>query len=332
LTDSKYYARSRFTKKTTKLFKLNDIDRNLSMILANFHFLKYITPLNASYWKNLYIQGEPLRIKPDFVYREANIDFQNLHKKLSIIIPEDDISVLLARKANELKLFLELIKARNSPVFLEISKQIYGSSDEELLKHAKNWLKLTSGNPSTFHFNSKVLKEKLEEEIQKMNIDVKVKLRKFLSSKAAAGVNTIGLKANAMFSHEDFVRILAHEVETHILRTLNGMNQNLKSVFYYGFPRAASQTGGYLKTEEGLALFQEERSGILSAKRKRIIAARVLSIYLMDRENLDFNEIFDILTREHKFSASIAFEICERTFRAGGFTKDQIYLKGYLQE
>ena len=73
----------------------------------------------------------------------------------------------------------------------------------------------------------------------------------------------------------------------------------------------------------------EEKSGVLTRKRKRIIAARVLAIYLMDAEELNFNEVFEILTKTHKFSPNTAYDICIRTFRAGGYTKDHIYFRGY---
>ena len=49
----------------------------------------------------------------------------------------------------------------------------------------------------------------------------------------------------------------------------------------------------------------------------------------MDVEELNFNEVFEILTRTHHFSANTAYDICIRTFRAGGYTKDHIYFRGY---
>jgi len=329
VSDTRIYKRAWLFKRKTDVKRWFALDNALCQILNNLYLLRYITPLNAEYWKKRYLAGEPLSSNPQFVYRDEEIKFTELKNKLNFIKPEDEVSMLLFKKAREAKLFFELIEARNSSVFRDISRRIYGSVDNTLLQKAYEWLKLPVGSPTRFHYDVIAAKEKLEKELASRNLNVAVKLRKYLTSKAAAGIDTIGLKASASFSDEDFKRIIAHEVETHILRKQNGLQQPLKSLFFHGFPRTPDSPGGYLKTDEGLALFSEEVSGILTSKRKRIIAARVLAIYLMDRQGLNFNEVFEILVREHNFKPATAFDVCERTFRAGGFTKDQIYLRGY---
>jgi len=205
LDTNKSYKPKKYSRRTTKIYQLIDIDRMLCSLFGSFRFLKYITPLNADYWKKLYIQKGTQNLQPNFVYREAEIDFKHLRSCLSMIIPEDDTTLLLSLKAREMMLFLNLIECRNSSEFTEISKYIYGTVDDELLSLAKNWLELADEKQTEFHYNSKQVKYKLEAEIKTRKLNVKVKLRKHLSSKAAAGVKTIGLQANARFSYEDFL-------------------------------------------------------------------------------------------------------------------------------
>ncbi len=304
-------------------------DRILCLILSNIKILRFINPINSNDYKQKYMKGDIPSKCPEFKYREINFDISAVKGSLTTLKPVDDKTLVLYRKAIEILHKLEMLEARGTLTFREISRLLYGSVNINDVRKISNWLNVEDENPTEIHYDALAMKKKLDIEILKINLEVKVILRQFQTSKAAAGFNTLGLKARGMYNYEDFTRIIAHEIETHIYRNHNGIQQGLKSLFFHGFPRSDAYVGGYLVTEEGLALMMEEKAGVLSQKRKRIIAGRVLAIYLMDIEELNFNEVFEILTKTHKFSPNTAYDICIRTFRAGGYTKDHIYFRGY---
>ena len=67
---------------------------------------------------------------------------------------------------------------------------------------------------------------------------------------------TIYVDQNAIFSKLALDRLAKHEIGTHVLRHENGSLSNIL-LLRYGFPN-------YLETEEGLAIYSEESTGLLS--------------------------------------------------------------------
>ena len=57
------------------------------------------------------------------------------------------------------------------------------------------------------------------------------------------------------------------------------------------------------------------------------LAARVVAVHCLS-EGADFVETFRDLTREAGLSPTAAFDVAMRVHRAGGLTKDVIYLRG----
>jgi len=117
-----------------------------------------------------------------------------------------------------------------------------------------------------------------------------------------------------------------HEIGTHILCAENGLLQPYK-IFYYG-------TSNYLKSEEGLAAFNEDRFGVLSTNALRNYAGRVLAAHHVLKKS--FTEVVDEL--KAYFPTKTAYRLtqaakrgCGNTAQPGGCTKGQVYLKGYLE-
>lgn len=135
----------------------------------------------------------------------------------------------------------------------------------------------------------------------------------------------VKIKASAKFSSIEIERLIVHEIDTHILRAENAKKQPYL-LFQYGFPK-------YLKTEEGLAILSEEKHGLLSQYDKEKYAMRVLAAdYTCEHS---FYELFSYLHQKLDFDD--AFNMALRTKRglvdssqSGGYTKDQVYLDGYV--
>lgn len=136
----------------------------------------------------------------------------------------------------------------------------------------------------------------------------------------------IKIKKSESFSQKDAKRLIAHEISVHVLRNENGKQQEDK-LFSYGFP-------DYLQTEEGLAITSEKKNGLLGNDDLRRYCSRVVASYYCRNE--DFFDLFSRIYQDHSFDE--AFSIVSRIKRGlidtsfnGGYTKDQIYLSGFLE-
>jgi hypothetical protein len=136
----------------------------------------------------------------------------------------------------------------------------------------------------------------------------------------------LDLKKRERFSHDYLQRLIVHEVGAHILRCENGKLQELK-LFKNGL-------GKYLETEEGIAAHNEYRSGLMTNSIIRNYAGRVLAINYATKHS--FKKTYTYLTKN--FSKKTAFKLTLRAKRGihdsskkGAYTKDVVYLKGFLK-
>src|SRR5690606_3475050 len=116
--------------------------------------------------------------------------------------------------------------------------------------------------------------------------------------------------------------LLAHEVGTHLLTFYNGKCQ----------PLALMSTGlaGNEQLQEGLAVLSEYLAGGLTMHRLKLLAARVIAVHHL-LSGGDFVEVFREMRHVLNLRAREAFFVTLRVFRAGGFTKDAIYLRGLVE-
>jgi hypothetical protein len=138
----------------------------------------------------------------------------------------------------------------------------------------------------------------------------------------------VSIRGDATYTLEDLKRLVVHEVDTHVLRAVNGYSQPY-SIF------AVGAVPSYLMTEEGLAVVNEERMGYVDVPRTRLFAGRVLAATRALRGS--FREVYGEL-RDYGFSHDEAWVTTRRVKRGlgdtaapGGFIKDHLYLWGRLQ-
>lgn len=139
-----------------------------------------------------------------------------------------------------------------------------------------------------------------------------------------ASLNEIKINAFKRFSKTKMRRYICHEIKTHVFRAENGKLQPFK-IFKNGFPN-------YITTEEGLALFNENKYGLLSSKDVKRYSARVIAADYSLKHS--YYEVFEKLDKY--FPPSIAFSIVQRVKRGmldtslpGGYTKDMVYMDGF---
>ena len=130
-----------------------------------------------------------------------------------------------------------------------------------------------------------------------------------------------------MYGRNELRRLAAHEIDTHITRSISGKERG-SFLYEVGF-------ANYIELEEGLAVFMEVAAGYpegLARTYLRLVAANLCmgntfeDMYKEMRSrfpNIDENQIYDICFRMKRGLKNF------NDF--GGYTKDRLYLTGYLK-
>jgi uncharacterized protein (TIGR02421 family) len=219
-----------------------------------------------------------------------------------------------------------MLKNRGSKRFTIFSKKVYGLPSRKVLEHAAGLLSLESDKEDKL-LNSAQAANMIRAEVKHYGFDYEVSTKNMSSSAMVlVAKKKIFIKDNFQFSDNYVRRLVIHEIGTHVLRAENGREQPFM-IFFHGFPN-------YLSTEEGLAVFNEERFGYLSKENLRDYAARCVAVHMAMTKS--FSDIYKYLL--DSFPTQTAFKLATRakrgladTSRPGGCTKDYVYIDGYLK-
>ncbi|MDT0168450.1 tyrosine/phenylalanine carboxypeptidase domain-containing protein [Pseudarthrobacter sp. BRE9] len=133
----------------------------------------------------------------------------------------------------------------------------------------------------------------------------------------------VRIKTGSSFSRTMAARLLVHEVGCHVFRSASGQRQPMRL--------AGFGLGDYLSTEEGLAAYMEDGSGLYDAVDSRRFALR----YVAASRALDHG-FFDVYSELRKYADhNQAFETAARSKRGiadtsqpGAHVKDKVYFEG----
>lgn len=292
-----------------------EIDLKLDNLDDNLALLNNIQPTNIVESKQKFFSGEEFI----FEYKELNYVpelFEELINEINI--PQGQLYDLFEKKVNELKLMHQINKNRNNA--LEYSIKLYGKPDIALCNEAKIILAEKFVSEEKI-IDSTVIKETLEYYLRKYGLNEwRVEFHDKNQTVTDRHNKIIYVAEHRMYSDKDPERLAVHEIGVHALRSENGSLQPL-ALFNSGFPN-------YLLTEEGLATYYEEKAGVLDRETLIKYAARVLAVDGLCR-NCSFQQTFDRL-KIYDLNDDFIWDICVRVYRAGGFTKDYLYLKGFF--
>lgn len=154
-----------------------------------------------------------------------------------------------------------------------------------------------------------------------VGLHIAVRVDPGLIANAAVGERTVFIADRAFGAHEA-QRLATHEVYGHLVSAFNGRTQRL-GLFAIG-------TAGSYGDQEGVAIYLEEVAGLLDSNRQRTLAGRLLATHAM-HAGVSFGDAARALVVEHDFSAAGAVTLCERAFRAGGVSRDAVYLTSWLR-
>ena len=143
-----------------------------------------------------------------------------------------------------------------------------------------------------------------------------------LSAGAATGERTVFIAARR-FGRNEARRLAVHEVYGHLLAAANGRAQPLRLLSW--------GTADSFADQEGVALYMEERAGVLDAVRLRILAGRVLASRPDARRRELRRDRTQAGTAKSSSRCAEAIGIAERAYRGGGVARDAGYLLGCLR-
>ena len=301
------------------------IDRELADTAASIRFLLDVTPVNLIEARRKFLSDGTT---PEFVYGPLVDDPTVVETRLAAIdidaVEDPTLARILTSKRRELELQLQMLRCRGSDQFLELSLQLYGPVSPALLGEAEALLAQVpvpvpeSGD----RVDARALARLAEAELDRYrsvhaDLAAHVEVRDDSSGVMVSDGNLLIAPTAVVPSHRVHA-LLQHEIGTHIVTYINGSCQPMRLL--------GAGLAGYDETQEGLAVLAEHLAGGLTARRLRQLAARVVAVHQMC-ERASFSTVHRSLL-DSGVSGREAFTITMRVFRAGGLTKDAVYLRG----
>lgn len=303
------------------------VDHTLAMLSGGIRFLLDITPVDADDQRAEFLAGTVE--EPDFHYRELDVDPDVFSAQLDHValdkVQDPTLADLLRNKHREMKLQLEMLRARDTEDFRQLSVELYGAVGPTLRAQAEDLVSRldVSGQPGdmlTAHEFLALAETEIDayrEEDPDAGLHAEV--RPDVSGVLVEG-NVLLISESSSIAAIRGNALLQHEVGTHLVTQVNGSGQPIKTL--------GEGLAGYDETQEGLAVLAEVGCGGLTPFRLRQLAARVLTVHRM-LTGASFREAHEALVGDG-VPAGTAYTTVMRVFRSGGLTKDAIYLRGLL--
>lgn len=269
----------------------------------------------------------------DFDAQAKKREFRNIRSRLK---GKNALEALLRARCDEFILAVEMLEARGTRRFHDLSVKLYGEpssafadSGEDNLAIARMWAgQSSSGDAPERTLNATEARDAIIRIIEPVLGDAcRVRVSSTLTADAAAGATGLAVRKGARFSRQQVRALAHHEGLWHVLTSLNGYGQPVLTVLGVGL-------AGYATAQEGGGVVSEYLSGNLSAERMRELGERALVVDMVAR-GADYIEVFDYLCE--RFPQTKASQLAERVFRGGlvtggaPFTKDAIYQRGYCR-
>lgn len=316
------------TGETSRIFITNydpiETDRQICKINNQMKFLSFFRPVNFKEEAEKFHLDK--NYNPQFIYKEFDQEAIALKKALQKIkYDESDLGILFQKKINELNSYFDLILARGSESFTELSKAIFGYPTATDLHQLQNLLPPEKKSQKLKKYTSLELKQIFEQVLTDYELDEwRVLLRENMLSKCIVNRSKrILIKKNSVFNEQRVRDLIVHEIETHLLTSENGSRQKYR-LFNIGF-------ANYLETQEGLAIHNVLSQGNIYSEEghKEILTEAIHMAEKMSMAELYYHVKNKGLTE--KSATDICFRVKRGigdTSKGGAFTKDYCYFSG----
>jgi len=292
--------------------------------------------VNAAYY-----QSKPLPFDAHDKKEEFRIILRDTQNKLGQYSP---VTRLIKRQCDEYIKAVQMLSARGTSVFNELSTELYGSPDDVfyvggprlsqlgiLLFDVLTSLDVRLQSAADVERYSpeqaqNILQSRLNLFFDQHHGRVNVMVSDGMIADAAAGADSIKLNRQTMFTDRELKYLEVHEGWVHVGTTLNGAMQPYCSFLSKGSPSCSV-------IQEGLAIITEVVSFSSYPGRMRKITNRVIAIDKV-MQGANFLDIYRYFI-ECGLREDDSYNQTVRVFRGstptgGPFTKDLSYAKGFV--
>lgn len=300
------------------------------------HKFKKLPLVDANYYQT----KNPLTFDPDKKIEEFHELERAIRRKLG---QYSGVGSIMQRMCHEYCLVVEMLRARGTPKFTEISQELYGSSEDAFhvgaptLKDLATLVTTTLSNIKdqvntsaderiyTSEEAVKMLSERLGRYFNESD-KIRVELSDGIIADAAAGADRIKIHEGLKFSLREIRTFEIHEGWVHLGTTLNGMAQPICTFLSKGPPSSTV-------TQEGLAIITEIFTFSSFPGRVRRLTNRINAVSMAE-SGANFFDVFEFY-RNEGMSDDDSYQSTIRVFRGsrpegGPFTKDLSYSKGFI--
>jgi uncharacterized protein (TIGR02421 family) len=305
--------------------ELLELDAGLYEAIKGINILSAVSPANFLQQKQAFFDSF-FSIEPDFAYVGTKVDVFATKRKLFSLplenVKDEDLHKIYFDTINSYVDKVDQFYSIGTPDFMYDSLRYFGEPTQKDLSNARFILHLPSNlaeeNEDLLQVDQ--LTQILSDFANSNQYQYTLKLEDNMIANALVSGTTIKLNKNAKLSLSDSVALANHEIGVHLVTTLNARAQPLR-ILEVGNPLNTM-------TQEGLAILSEYLSNNLTIKRLKILALRVVAVESMLKER-SFRKTFLLLREEFGADDEIAFSVCARIYRGGGFVKDYLYLQGF---
>lgn len=324
-----------------KMMSLNEVTEIMSRVVTPLGL--YLMPINLEAEREKFWNSSDYN--PQFKYRKvvnSNAQvFEDLCRLEEVTGVDPEISKFIIEVIKHKKQAANLLKAIGCDEdFVRISHERFGVPSYSLFRKACCILRRNYKGFSLVETNVQLRKKIFgfaelvpifEKTFEMLGLDDWSidKSKAIISSGFRTLVKTrrVMVDPDIKISAEKLRKTIIHEVATHALRGHNGFMTGYE---VFGKPNLIE----YLDDEEGLAVYNEERYGVLKDFHLRKSAGLVYAIYL--GKDFSFRSTFNAI--RGVFPKKTAFDLVYRvkrglsdTSRGGCYTKDVVYLRGFLK-
>jgi uncharacterized protein (TIGR02421 family) len=267
-----------------------------------------------------------------FAVKETVRELRAIRRQVRGKNPVED---LLREKCDEFVLLAEMLGARGTKRFYEISRRVFGDPRDRFpdnradnLAIALTWAARPRARNEELTLTSAQAVAMVHQICDPyLGGEVTVVERTRLTANAAAGATRVTLRKGAMFSQRQVRALAHHEGLWHVLTSRNGYRQPALTVLGVGLPR-------HTESQEGTGIVAEFLTGNMTDERFIELGERTIAIDMAAR-GADFLEVYRYLLA--RFPPQKAAQMSERVFRGGlveggaPFTKDAAYQRGYCR-
>lgn len=264
---------------------------------------------------------------PVFSYEVDRASLLAAKKELEqLSINTTGIGALFEKKRQELLTIIAMMLSIGTRSFSEHAITLYNKPDDDLVDRAWKLIRLHDSEERTY-VPAHIAMVHLQHAMKKYGCSWDVQ-EKDMAARACVDLSNkrLLIKKHSFFTKKFIARLIVHEIGTHIVRYQNGTHQPYK-IFSHGL-------SGYLGTEEGLAVLNEELNNCLTRATIKTYAARVIAVHkgLQCTFRETYNYLMPYVGKENAFEVTLRVKRgIGNTFYPGAFTKDHLYLDGYFK-